>query len=425
MDIAIKQKWQPEKGLTFSERNINRWSIYGSRNTRIERILKRENENGAVVETCQIGAVGYKGKLWSLSSIHGRLMNIIEMLFYRQGMPADNTIRISSMALYNFLADIATLFHPDQMKNRDGNRFRDWIYDTLHVLAQVTIMFSSWEKKDGSKGAYGLKLIKSFKMWGKDQGAEWGMIIITIDPEFADGLRARNTAPILIEVENSIKSDNGFALYRYLRQVLFKTPLFECDIEELHERLAIGRNRKNNMVEDFRDAAKEIEMKQIPNGRIVECRVENKNRKWVLIAKRGVSVERRLAVADAVDESRRASDQRERDQRIEESAYLRHFDELPMAEKEKIEKEIAALVQERRGKNGIGSVEMHTRIATLELMERYVRHKSDGLFARICSPGLIAREKDNSHYIGKYQRAAIQSLAQTLARYSALKQGAI
>lgn len=291
--MTEKTKWIYDKNIGFSERNLNRWAIYGSRNTKIERILKRTDDTGKVIETCQIGAVGYKGKMWSLSSIHGRMMNIIEMLFYKQGMPTDNTVQVASSDLYNYLADAGTLFNESKKKGRNSGFFQTWVYDTLHVLTQITLMFSSWRNKDGSSGTRGLKLIKCFKMWKKDdvylhnQDAEWGMVHITLDLEYADSLRTRNTTPLLIEVENSIKSDNAFAIYRYLRQVLFKTSIYKCNIVELHERLVIGSNRKDNLANDFKTASKELEGLEIPNGIIDKCEIIREGKNWVLVATRG------------------------------------------------------------------------------------------------------------------------------------------
>jgi hypothetical protein len=102
-NLPEKRKWIPDNRVGFSERNLNRWAIFGSRNAKIERILKRPTGIDGLVDTCHIGAVGYKNKMCSLSSSHGHMMNIIETIFYRQGMPEDNTIRVSSMALYNYI----------------------------------------------------------------------------------------------------------------------------------------------------------------------------------------------------------------------------------------------------------------------------------------------------------------------------------
>ncbi len=380
-----KTKWVPDRRISFSERNLNRWAIYGSRTTKVERILKRETGNGSVVETCQIGAVGYKGKYWGLSSVHGRMMNIVETLFYKQGAPDTNIIRISSLALYNYLSDITTISHPTEMKQRDGNKFRDWIYDTLYVLTQIPLMFSSWEKKDGQKGVYRLNLLKGFKMWGKHDDAEWGIISIILDPEYAAGLRERNTAPILIEVENAISGDNAFALYRYLRQVLFKTPVFECDILKLHDRLAIGRNRKDNLISDFKAAAKEIEGRDIPNGRILECKIVEENRKWLLRARRGVNKIRQEKKLSSKLEQARAEEQRIRDAQIEDEAYLKHHQQLIGSDREWCDQRIQSLLNERKITVASLGYELHLRLITIEVLEEFFNHKNNSVLGGYCT----------------------------------------
>ncbi len=410
--IEKQKKWIPDVRIGFSEKNLNRWAIFGGRNPRIETILKRENDRGEVVETCQIGAVGYKNRMWSLNAIHGRMVNVIELIFRRHGWPDNNTIKVSSLAFYNYISDVATLFDEKKMRDRDGSRYRDWVYDSLHVLTQVALMFSCWEKKDGSKAAYRMNILKGFKIWGKDKDAEWGTITIVLDPEFADGLRAKNTTPLLIEVENSIKGDNAFALYRYLRQVLFKTPIFRCEVGEISRRLSIGRKRKDHLLEDLRSASKAIIGLEIPNGRIESCEILNEGREWLLVAKYG-KVERRILHLSQMQERRRAEEQRARDAEMKEKDVLQKFENLPLYDKEKIEKRIEEIMAAKGASVKYGPA-IHRQAAIIDAMENYFRQKSDEVFGRHC-----LRENNPPPYMRKEKRIAIRKLAATLRQYAA------
>ena len=408
--IKKLEKWVPDKRVSFSEKNINRWAIFGSKNTKVERILSRTDDQGNVIQTCQIGAVGYKGRYWSLSSVHGKMTNVIELLFYRQGMPADNTVRISSVALYDYLADATSLFDEGQRKHRDGNRYRDWIYDTLHILTQVPLMFSHWETKDGSKGIYRMNILKKFTMWGKDlnKDAQWGIITMTLDAEYAEGLRKRNTSPLLIAVENSIHGDNAFAIYRYLRQVLFKTPVYEVKIVDLSKRLSIGSSRLKDLLRDFREACQELIGKEIPSGRILNCEVLKIRGDWKMRVTRGAK-ERLIPRVDSPD-PRRAHEQRMRDMRIEESAYLKRFDELTGNDKERCQARVDEILAGLGGAVKFGP-EIHRRNAVIQAMEEFFSSKNNEMVYEICSSKpFMAQEAPG--YAGKIK--AIQALIAVL-----------
>lgn len=373
-DHKLRNRYIPEPGIGYTERNTNRWAIYGSQHSKIERILTRADREGRVVETCHIGAVGYKGKMRSLSKIHGKLMNIIEWFFFKLNKPADNLIKISTLALYDYLTDIHSMFDESKRKNRQGIKFRDWLYDTLHVLSQVVLMFSSWETKEGPSGARSFKIIKSFRMWGKHKDAERGLVIIELDPDYANSLRARNTAPLLIEVENSIQGEIAYTLYRYLRQILFKTPHFKIRILELQKRLAIGHSRKDRLADDFRTACRELEGKAIPNGSIAACRIENVGREVFLVAELGKRSVLPAAIKNAQRHMKSKEEELERMMNADarDAQIMERYKGLPRAEKDNIDRDVEQkLSMHRWGYEGAPGYETTKRSIILDLMEKY------------------------------------------------------
>jgi hypothetical protein len=288
------------------------------------------------------------------------------------------------------------MFDPAQMKDRNSSVFRDWIYDILHVLCQTPLMFSRWQKKDGSAGAYRMNLLKKFSMWGKDKDAKWGEISITIDSETADGLRERNTAPILLTVENSIRGDNAFALYRYLRQVLFKAPIFKIGIFDLHERLGIGSTRKDHLINDLRDACKEIQGLEIPNGRIASCEVVQDGKPYYVVAKRGAAARRMVVDISSPAAQQKAEEQRMIDARVGEAAMLRQFETLPPDEKAVCQIQVDRIMAERVT-SGLG-VETHRKLAICDVMANYYLEKGGQKLASLNEPLQMVREEGTVLY---------------------------
>ena len=403
--------------IIHSERNLERWAIFGTRNTKVERILERRSRDGELTETCRIGAVGYKGKMRSLTTEHGRMMNLIKALFQRQ-RPADNWIKISSPEFYDFLIDIASMAQPERRRFRDDNRNRNWVRDLLHVMAATPIMMQRWKKKDGSSMAVErMNLIDGYEIFGLTDHGEWGFIKIKLNAVIADGIRARNTAPILIEIANSIKDDIAWVLYRYLDKVLYKAPVFEIPINSLVQRLAIGAKRQDHLVDQFRTACEKIKGLDITCGRIMECEVYKKGKDWWLKTSRGKRIERKK-MKDPVDPKKKVQEENR-----QFDAYVRRFEAMPEGEeKEALTAAVAAELSKGAVTNPLQpGYRLSREIAIANVMEAYYNRKNDDLVYGLTSnksQDMVAHEPEGPAYSCDSQRRAIGSLASVLSEYA-------
>lgn len=422
-----KEKWIQDKRIGFCERNISRWTgAWGVRsrtaNGKVERILERRNELGQVTKRLRIGAVGFNGVLHLISFEHKKMWNLIERLFDRQGCPADCWIELSSIAFYDFLFDIASMDEPGRRKFRDAKRYADMVHSLLMVLSGTPWWFEDWETKNSDGSGMAVKprrLVEGFEMNGRTPGGTYGKIRIKLNEDVANSLRERNTTPILIEVQNAIKSPTAGILYGYLSQILFKMPYFEMDVLDLAERLQIGR--VGNVVRDFRRAASELEGLDFASGRIIECKVVKRGRSYSFCAKRALR-ERRVphhgnAAALALAEERRF-----RDSQFERAEYLKRFRELPTADKERCQLEVDTILAPLGERLNFGRT-IHVENAIIAVMEQHFTRKNDQLTGRICAP--VLRERSHTAYLSNSERDAFRSLVEVLNRVAKHKSEAV
>lgn len=413
-----KEEWKRPIVL-FSEKNMERWALFGTDQTKDERILERKDISGQVVERCRIGVIVYNGKKQTLTTSHGRMMNLIKALFFKQGKPSDNWIKISSPALYDFLIDIASLNDPSRRKFRHTTRYRDWVYDLLFVLTSTSIMFESWKLKGGGSVAVErMNLLDGFQIYGKTKDAERGFIKIRLNSFVANGLRANNTSPKLIEIENSIKNQTAWVLYRYLDKVLYKKEVVDYGLKELSNLLKIGADREDRLASQFRVAAKEIQGLSITCGRIVECKIYKKQKQWRLIAKRGVK--------NDLNKKNKPISQKEtlRSEYYEVSELRKRYDQLSDNERLALQPKIDALIIKNNliNPNALGyKFAINTIIA--DIMDEYYSDKNNKLIHNYCvSPTnlIVAKEPialyntDSTKEKPRKKRRALQHLARTM-----------
>lgn len=377
-----------DKRLVYSHRNIQRWALFATNPWVKSRVLYRYGLDGEVIDRCEIGSWEIGGRSRTLGVEEGAILNIIEALHDRL-RPKDGVLLIGTSDFYDFMTDVASISDPGKRKGRHSIERRNYLHDRLKTLMAVSIVWDNWKEKDGTGGAQRFNLLDAFEISGLTPNGKRGQIKIVINPIYAAGLRARHTAPILVEVANSFKTSTGWVLYRYIDKVMAKRLDWEMRLDDLAKRLAMNE-RKDELLFKVRAAVAEMQNKDLTSGRITLCKLEKRSDGlWWLVVHRG----RRVTVKSTAY----TGDPKAIQAQTKFDDYLARYETLDPIDRAAIDQEVdKRLSANRWGTPHSPGYALLKKGYIVEAMERYFMTNIDRASSEFCAPSvpepLVLRE---------------------------------
>ena len=281
------------RSIVPSDINLEKWNIFGTKNSRGLRILKREFQlNGK--KQIQMVRVGLEGSTQTLTAEEAKIFYLLLDLWDKNGRSAEGTVYGSFRQIFGRLQGHTAL--PAGQKKRYGTWQRKWFSEKLNRLMSIPIVFeAAYRNKDGTtRDLESFTLLSKATLFERNKASNTKQLYFdlshfTIHPVIVKSILEKNMKPILVNVVTGLKKDLSIILYRHLDIIMADKTHFERMVDDLKEEFGLVIARKDNVLRELRECCAELEGVDVTTGRIIYCRVEKAvdGRNWKVVVRKG------------------------------------------------------------------------------------------------------------------------------------------
>ncbi|MFH0947457.1 MAG: RepB family plasmid replication initiator protein [Elusimicrobiota bacterium] len=292
----MKPKGNDKKSfLTRTDINFEKWSIFTTRKQNCGRTLQRTNGDG-LTQTVSISPLEKNSKHYTLTASECKLMYVLKKLWQNAGSSLEKPVLFSMKQLAD---ELGLKWSGETLKH-----LKRW----LMALRGVMIIFENCYKtsKDGEiiKMTEMMTILHHLKIFEKNK-KDTGVPISAFSefqfhPYILQSLHNNFVKPVRLDVICQLKSDIAVILYRWLDLMLFGQNMIEREFGNLAKELGLEHIRNNNLLNQVKHAASELEGKELVTGMIETCKVERlkDGRGWKLVVKKSKVVNAVLGDSD-------------------------------------------------------------------------------------------------------------------------------
>lgn len=288
-------KTKLSKQLVRNDLNLEKWNLFSTRvQHNKERTLSRVYTSEDDISINQKVTIGLFNK-HSLTITEGKIFYLLIDMWAKHGKNPDGVVTTSINKLLNHL-------HANQViKMRYGSTAKKWLDEKLRIMIGVPMVFeSAYKNKDGSfRAKESFTLLKKVEMFDrklskinkKDEYS--GLSQFVIHPVIIESILQKNIKPVRLDVILSFKMEISVILYRWLDLVIADKYEIEHTLKKLKEELDFGPERYDSFIATVRQAAEELEGKDLTTGRINYCRIEKtvSGDDWKIVVRKGKQLE--------------------------------------------------------------------------------------------------------------------------------------
>jgi hypothetical protein len=173
-----------------------------------------------------------------------------------------------------------------------GGWQKDWLKEKINKMLSIPIVFeSAYTDTDGTiQDKESFTLLNKVEMFNRKLRTEYRNVsYFQIHPVIVKSILDKYVKPLRIDVLLTFRKEISWILYKWIDLMLFKQDSYSIGIAKLAQEQDFGAERQDHFLEQIRDAAVELEGKELSSGKLVYCKVEKTvdNESWKLVLRKG------------------------------------------------------------------------------------------------------------------------------------------